>query len=420
MNASMSSIPTATLVSDPRQSQSERSQSARAFPSTQCSVTVEGEFDLGSGYLKPEAPSDHGYVMAGPSGTRGKDSRGLNQEHVRLLKTQGFSTGLAIALSKNALAYDHRIWIVDNSGSMQISDGHRVMVNENEYRIVESTRWEEIQDTVKYHAQMAALLDSPTIFKLLNNPGSSVGPQQFSVAESGDANSSNDIKIAMQVMSNARPGGVTPLTRHIHDIKKAMEQMTPQLRADGKKVAIIIATDGLPTDEQGYGGEMANEDFVRALRSLEGLPVWIVVRLCTDQDSVTEFYNGLDAKLELSLEVLDDFMGEATEVAKCNSWLNYALPIHRSRELGYHDRLFDLIDERRLTISEMRDFCQFLVGTDALPDPSVDFDLFATQLNQALTNERFQWNPIKRRMMPWINMKKLNKVYGKKKNCSVM
>eukprot|EP00957_Ditylum_brightwellii_P089038 6780551-Ditylum_brightwellii.AAC.1 len=71
------------------------------------------------------------------------------------------------------------------------------------------------------------------------------------------------------------PGGVTPLTRHIKEIHKKVSSMAPQLNAEGKRVAIIIATDGLPTDEKGQGGTQARNDFIQSLRSLEGLPVWV-------------------------------------------------------------------------------------------------------------------------------------------------
>ena len=46
-----------------------------------------------------------------------------------------------------------------------------------------------------------------------------------------------------------------------------------------------------------------------------------------DNNSVVDFYNKLDALLELSIEVLDDFCGEAVEVQECNPWL-----ISRSQE----------------------------------------------------------------------------------------
>lgn len=99
----------------------------------------------------------------------------------------------------------------------------------------------------------------------------------------------------------------------------------------------------LPTDEEGGESEEVFQDFIAALRMLEGLPVWVVIRLCTNEKKVTEFYNQIDEVLEFNLEVLDDYLDEAKEVYRYNKWLNYALPMHRCRELGYHDRLFDLL-----------------------------------------------------------------------------
>lgn len=177
---------------------------------------------------------------------------------------------------------------------------------------------------------------------------------------------------------------------------------------------MILATDGLPTDENGYGGEEITQEFIKSLKTLEGLPIWLVIRLCTDEDKVTDFYNQLDGMLELSLEVLDDFLAEAREVYRFNPWLNYALSMHRCRELGYHDRLFDLIDERALTKGELRDFSVLLFGTElsAVPDPVSDWKGFLSYIQCELTHEGDQWNPIKKKPSPWINIKRLNRVYN--------
>lgn len=59
--------------------------------------------------------------------------------------------------------------------------------------------------------------------------------------------------------------------------------------------------------------------------------VWVVIRLCTDEQPVVDFYNALDSVLELPLEVLDDHLNEAKECHQFNSWLNYALPLHRCK-----------------------------------------------------------------------------------------
>jgi hypothetical protein len=64
------------------------------------------------------------------------------------------------------------------------------------------------------------------------------------------------------------------------------------------------------------------------------------------------------------MDVLDDFCGEAAEIYEHNPWMNYGLPLHRLREMGFHDRVLDMIDERPLTRGEIRDFCLLLFGPD--------------------------------------------------------
>merc|ERR1712003_602 len=200
----------------------------------------------------------------------------------------------------------------------------------------------------------------------------------------------------------------------IRDIHREVSAMAPNLRATGQRVVLVIATDGLPTDSRGKGGPAEQNDFVESLRLLEGLPIWVVVRLCTDDDEVVDFYNNLDACLELSVEVLDDFTAEAKEVYQCNPWLNYGLPLHRMREMGYHDRVFDMLDERLLTKTELRDFMSFLFGEenmDGVWDPSVDWAAFVSDVERLLRKEQPTWNPLKQRMKPWISIKKLDRIY---------
>ena len=61
---------------------------------------------------------------------------------------------------------------------------------------------------------------------------------------------------------------------------------------------------------------------------MKGLPVWIVIQLCSDEYDVVEFYNDVDNQLQLSLKVLDDFIGEAEEVHTHNPWLNDTSTTH--------------------------------------------------------------------------------------------
>ena len=70
------------------------------------------------------------------------------------------------------------------------------------------------------------------------------------------------------------------------------------------------------------------------MRPLQFLPVIVVVRLCTDDASIVDYWNSIDEKLEVDIDVLDDFSGEAREVSVVNGWLTYGEPLHRLREFG--------------------------------------------------------------------------------------
>lgn len=351
-------------------------------------------------------------------------SKQLSRNETLALKDQGYTDGLIKSIARSNMSFPLRIWIVDNSGSMVSGDGHRLVQtgHSNDVRFVNCSRWAEIRETVEYHAQIAALLEAPTVFRLLNDPGKMAGPQQFSIAERGSEFVSEDLSIALNTMQMASPGGVTPLTEHIREIRANVMAMRDELSQMGQKVVIVLATDGLPSDNYGSSNRNTLNEFKDALRSLEGLPVWIVVRLCTDEDNVVNFYNDLDSQLELSLEVLDDFTGEAEEVYEHNKWLNYALPLHRIREMGFSHKLFDLLDERQFTKEELRQFFLMMFGADkfdGVPDPQIDWEGFLRRITRIVNEEKQQWNPIKRRVMPWVDLKKLNSIYGDE-TCTIM
>ena len=350
--------------------------------------------------------------------TAGQESVPFSSTTVRSLQDQGFAQGLAEALRTNKRAFPLSIWIVDNSGSMATRDGHRFVetTDSSAVKAVECTRWAEMQQTVSYHVQMAALLQSPTVFRMLNDPGRIAGPQQFSIAEHSASEINREVAVAQQVMLNAAPGGVTPLIPHLQEVRQNILDMEDQLRKDGSKVVLVLATDGLPTDQRGISDRQVQRQFVDALRMLEGLPVWIVVRLCTDEEEVVDFWNNLDNQLELSLEVLDDFIAEAKEIQDTNTWLNYGLPLHRMREMGFYHKLFDLLDERKLAKDELREFFRILFGNahmDSVPDPEADWKGFCDAIERLNRKEGKTWNPIKRRMDYWVDIGKLKKAYKK-------
>lgn len=349
----------------------------------------------------------------------------FNEEQIAELTSHGYTKGLIHAMEENLQTFPLRVWIVDNSGSMCRDDGTKftkVSDEGNNYKAVKCTRWNELQESVEYHAKLAATLKAPTEFRLLNHPGSHVGPQEFSIGmdtDKGEAES--DLDVALKVIWKASPKGMTPLTPHLRVIRDKVRLLAPQYEADGNKVAVIIATDGLPTDQYGKGGQHAQRQFIQTLKSLESLPIWIVIRLCTNRADVIEFYNSLDSQLELSIEVLLNFPFEARELYLQNKWLNYALPLHRMREMGFHNRLFDLIDERRLRTGELRDYCTFIFGTekyDGSPNPEVAFRAFRKHIAKVMKTEKTYWNPVKRTEKPLLDLKKVSKAYDD--SCSIM
>lgn len=250
----------------------------------------------------------------------GFDQTSLPEASRRVLTEQGYTAGLIEALENNCKrAFANSIWVVDNSGSMQSQDGQRIVINKNNLKFTQSTRWAEMQQTVDYHAQLAALLEFPTTFRLLNDPGRVAGPQVFTVSTEYDLN------VAQKTMDQAQPAGVTPLTRHLREIRDSVRSMEAALKQSGTKVNVTLATDGTPTDDRGYSDDMCkqvrtrsfdwivfsntlSQEFMNAMRDLEGLPVWVVVRLCTDDEAIVSFWNDLDQNLELSLEVLGAFL----------------------------------------------------------------------------------------------------------------
>ena len=71
----------------------------------------------------------------------------LTKQELTGLRSQGFSKGLAQAVAANRHHFALFIWVVDNSGSMSTSDGHRFVETHksNDVKCVSCTRWEEIQ-----------------------------------------------------------------------------------------------------------------------------------------------------------------------------------------------------------------------------------------------------------------------------------
>lgn len=339
-------------------------------------------------------------VSAAPttlSKTASSIASGCNDARAReYLTAHQWPVGLQDTLINGFRKVPLRFIICDNSGSMIENDGHILFTHKDQKRLVQCSRWIELTESLKFHAGLAKAACSPTEFRLLNGSA----PIRIGLTDNGEEFRMQELQ---QILSGS-PGGGTPLCRHIREVIEQIRLIEPQLRAAGQKVCVVIATDG----------ESNDGDVAQAMQPLRQLPVWVVIRLCTDEDHIVEYWNNIDSQLELEMDVLDDLCGEAMEVYQNNPWLTYGEPLHRLREFGITIKEIDLLDETKLTKDQIRRFCAMLFGgtIDSYPHPAVDWKSFYDMIlnqNQQLSKI---WDPKTKKMKAWIKLDKLNNRYG--------
>jgi len=214
-----------------------------------------------------------------------------------------------------------------------------------------------------------------------------------------------------KLLASTGPKGATPLTSQVAKIRQRITQEGRDLARAGQKIVFVMATDGLPSGMYGRGGAEAQREFVDELWHLSSeLPIHLVVRLCTDEDDIVDFYNGIDENLELQLEVIDDICAEAKECARVgNRWLTYSPIIHRLREGGTFLKLFDLLDERELEPMEVCLLSQYILREAVADRPvSTKPDEFLQQVQSRLPQLRSVFDPLLKKMVPPLIYKELD------------
>ena len=93
-----------------------------------------------------------------------------------------------------------------------------------------------------------------------------------------------EVKDLFLSLLDTSPDGGTPLCCHINAIVAAVGPIAGQLRAAGQRAVLTIFTDG----------ESSDGDVAQSLRPLNGLPVTVVIRLCTDDERVVHYWNAID------------------------------------------------------------------------------------------------------------------------------
>lgn len=320
------------------------------------------------------------------------------------LMNEGFPSGLADTMISNLNKCTERFFVIDDSGSMSTPDGNRLEQTSRGLQRINCSRWNELKPQILWHAKFANIAQAKTEFRLLN------GAEPIVIGDKED--DGNTLRLFQTIMESG-PRGLTPLCKHINEIARKIRQMAPRLRQNRELAVVTVYSDGVASD-----GTLSS-----VIRSLEGLPVWIVIRLCTDSEDVVNYWNDIDQNVELELDVLDDLFGEAEEVMSVNKWLVYGNPLHKLREFGIPKKELDLLDEAKLPPDCIREVLAMILGgkRDDYPHPQVDPRALMAKVKEMLTHTPNTINPLayRRGPQPWINLNKLASQYGGS-NCTIM
>jgi len=299
-----------------------------------------------------------------------KNERGLRQ----YLSSQNFPPALQDFLIEDVKKAPLRYFVCDDSGSMQENDGSKFDTGTN--AISTCTRWSELSSTIKFQLNVSnkGLINSKFLF--LNGGTLNVGKTELAESEYDDY-----FRLT---------GGRTPLCKTLNTIIDEIKPLADHYRQNRKSIIIVISTDG----------EASDGDVRVPLQELKSLPVTIILRLCTSEDAVVDYWNAIDKDLELKLDVVDDYISEAKEMNKTNKWLTYGPPMHRAREFGLISNEIDKLDEVRTDNDSVIRIARIIFGADNVPEGR---DLTNDQI--ADLNKRFDFkvlNPLTGKQEHWI------------------
>lgn len=203
------------------------------------------------------------------------------------------------------------LWLLDSSSSMKVRDS-RVVCSDGMTSINEVCRWHELRDCVSFHSYMASKCWIRSHFWLLNDEGRKSRKFHLCCGDPNDVD--NEISCLNAALKSTKLNyDECPLTDQLQELVKKITNVAHSLISNGETVTVVICTQGVPTNKEGETSRDIQRSFWTTMKKLSKLPVKIVVRLCTDDESVCDVYNMMDARLE-NIDVLDDYWGEVIEL----------------------------------------------------------------------------------------------------------
>ena len=204
------------------------------------------------------------------------------------------------------------VCIIDDSGSMKtpLNDhtGH-------------ATRWDELKNIINTVMDIALTFDDDGVDLHFLNRGTFMNVTNHDI---------------LNEHLKPIPYGRTPLTR-------VANQVFDQYAHNPKKVLVLIATDRVPTNQQGYPDLKAFEE---CIRKRDTNKFYVSFLACSDNDDEIGYLNTMDSVPHV--DILDDYYSEKKQILKIQgNKFPYSLQDHIVRLiLGPIYSEFDDLDEK--------------------------------------------------------------------------
>ncbi|CAF4072132.1 unnamed protein product [Adineta steineri] len=253
------------------------------------------------------------------------------EEHIpgldRFIRRYEISPSFAERL--NQLKGYEIVFICDDSGSMNtpLDEG-------SDSSHTKKTRWDELKQIVSTVVDLASIFDTDgvDVYFLNREP-------MFHVKNSSQ----------LENIFAMEPEGSTPIVPVLRQVLNDKRNHVYE-----RNLLILLATDGVPTDEYERPDVRTLEHVLKNERTpINRIPVTIIA--CTDDDKCMEYLNDWDKKIP-NLDVVDDYVNEKKQIHACQGrdfpfgFGDYIVKIL----MGGVDSWFDDLDEKKVTINNQR------------------------------------------------------------------
>lgn len=224
------------------------------------------------------------------------------------------------------------VMIIDDSSSMSTPIFDQFQQNSLTPFDRLPTRWDEMKQTVSIVVDLASTLDTDGIDVYFLNR-----PPLLRVHNSSELD---------ETFAHI-PRGPTPITKVLSDVLKIKQSVVYD-----RKLLILIATDGMPTNEKGRNDLVRLEKVLRHERKPFEDRIFITFIACTNDLAVVGYLNRFDKKI-VNVDVLDDYSSERAEIIAVQghhfpfSFGDYVVKIL----MGSVDPWFDKLDEKPIRLN---------------------------------------------------------------------